>query len=305
MILDPYGRPVTNLRLSVTQRCNLRCFYCHKEGENYRARVEMTPEEIESVVRVAASLDINKIKLTGGEPLLRDDIVDIVSRIGNIQLLQEISMTTNGILLSRFAETLKAAGLARINISLGTFDKDVYKAITGVNALNEVMKGIEEAERAGLAPIKINMVILKGLNETQVPAMIDFTKKNNLILQIIELESSNPKDKYYIRYHSDLAEIEKDLEKKSSKIITRRMHKRTKYFLQDGGEVEVVKPMHNTEFCKNCVRLRVTSDGRFKPCLFRTDNLVDFLNPLRNGAMNEDIKSLILKAVMGRKPYFY
>jgi len=304
MIKDPYGRPVDNLRLSVTQRCNLRCFYCHKEGEIHRTHAEMTPEEIERVVRVAASLNIRRVKLTGGEPLLRGDIVEIADKLSRIPRLREVAMTTNGILLNGLAEPLKAAGLARVNVSLGTLDPDTYRAITGVDAMSQVLEGIREAAMVGLSPIKVNMVVLKGLNEDQVSSMIEFIRESDLILQIIEFESPNPETECYRRYHSDLAEVERRLRERANRVIVRRMHERRKYLLKGGGEVEVVRPMHNTAFCENCSRLRVTSDGKFKPCLFRTDNLIDFLIPMRNGAADEEVKRLLLEAVKRRRPYF-
>lgn len=304
MIKDPFGRPVDNLRLSVTQRCNLKCFFCHREGEDYAADREMTPMEIERVVRVAVALDIGKVKLTGGEPLLRSDIVDIVGRLSRIPRLREVAMTTNGILLGSLAGPLKAAGLARVNVSLGSLKPESYQAITGVGCLSEVLAGIKEAVRMGLSPVKVNMVLLKGLNDSQVSSMVDFTRENGLVLQLIEFESPTPEGEYYRTYHMRLDEVEEELKGRTTRTVVRRMQKRRKYFLEGGGEVEVVRPMHNTSFCGSCSRLRVTSDGKFKPCLFRTDNLVDFLTPMRNGASDEKIKSLLLEAVSRRRPYF-
>ena len=304
MIKDTYGRQVNNLRLSVTQRCNLRCFYCHSEGEDYHSHVEMTTEEIRRIVNVAVSLGLNKVKLTGGEPLLRPDFVGIVSTLSQIPCLQEVSMTTNGISLVSLAKPLKAAGLSRVNISLGTLNSDTYQIMTGVNAINQVLAGIKAAREADLFPIKINMVILKGVNDDEVPAMIDFTKDNGLILQLIEFEAVNSNTENFVKYHSDLDKIETVLSEKAHRTIIRKMNKRRKFLLKDGGEIEVVKPMHNTAFCKYCSRLRVTSDGKFKPCLFRSDNLVDFLTPMRSGARDEELVSLLLDAVNRRKPYF-
>lgn len=304
MIKDPCGRPVDNLRLSVTQRCNLGCFYCHREGQPRGASVEMTAEEIGRVAKVAVSLGIGKVKLTGGEPLLRDDIVEVVDRLHRIPRLREVAMTTNGAYLKELAEPLRAAGLSRVNVSLGTLDPECYSAMTGVDLVGPVLEGLKEASRVGLYPIKVNMVILQGLNDDQVPSMIKFTGENGWILQLIEFESPEPEDEYYKKYHSDLAEIERDLKERAVRVAVRKMQKRRKYFLDGGGEVEVVKPMHNTSFCKNCSRLRVTSDGKFKPCLFVADNVVDFLTPMRNGATDEEIKALLLEAVKRRRPYF-
>ena len=303
MIKDPYGRPVTSMRISITQRCNLRCFYCHREGEGYNGHTEMTPEEIQRIVGVAAFFSITKVKLIGGEPLLRSDILEIVHGIKSVPGISEVSMATNGTLLSNFAKPLKEAGLTRVNVSLDTLEPETYRFITGTNALERVVVGIKDALKGGLSPVKINMVILKGVNDDQVWNIIDFTKKNNVILQLIELESAI-EDDLYRRYHSDSVQIEDELKRRAERIVIRRMHHRRKYLLPRGVEVEVVRPMHNTEFCKHCNRIRVTSNGRFKPCLFRSDNLVDFLDPMRNGASDEALRDLFVEAVKRREPFF-
>jgi cyclic pyranopterin phosphate synthase len=303
MIRDLYGRSVTSLRVSLTQRCNLHCFYCHREGELDERDVEMTAAEIERIVRVVAAFNIRKVKLTGGEPLLRNDIVEIVRRIRSIPKVSEISMTTNGTLLSGVARHLKEAGLSRVNVSLDTLKPETYRSITGVDALENVLAGIQEAWVSGLRPIKVNMVLLRGVNDDEVWSMIEFTRKRSLILQLIELESAS-EDTFYRRYHHDLAEIENRLKRKAKKIVIRRMHHRRRYSLADDAEIEIVKPMHNIEFCRYCSRMRVTSDGQFKPCLLRCDNHVDFLSPLRDQASNTHLADLFIKAVKRRKPYF-
>lgn len=303
MINDPYGRPISNLRMSITQRCDLNCFYCHKEGEDYKAATEMTPEEIERVVRMVTSFGVRNVKLTGGEPLLRKEVLEIVRRISGIPIVREVAMTTNGVHLKQLAKALKENGLKRVNVSLSTLKPETYKTITGTNVLNKVIDGVKEASRVGLFPIKLNMVVLNRVNEDQVWNMVDFAKENSLILQLIEFESPNDEDEDYKKYHSDLVGLEAELKKIAEKVTTRRMQNRRKYFL-GSGEVEVVRPMHNTKFCSNCNRLRITSDGKFKPCLFRSDNLIDFLTPMRSGASDEDLKQLFMKAVENRRPYF-
>ncbi|HIE19129.1 TPA: GTP 3',8-cyclase MoaA [Candidatus Bathyarchaeota archaeon] len=303
MLKDPYGRPLESIRISVTQRCNLNCFYCHREGEVLSRKDEMTPEEIQKIIAIAASFGLGKVKLTGGEPLLRGDILDIVARIHETPGIKEVSMTTNGILLSKYAYSLKKAGLARVNVSLDTLMAERFKEITGVDALRSVVSGIAEARDAGLSPVKENMVLLKGLNEHEVSEMIDFARKNDLILQIIELEVPD-ENEWYKRYHASLDAVEHLLENMAESITVRKMHHRKKYHLRGGGEVEVVKPMHNTEFCCHCNRIRVTSDGKLKPCLFRNDNLVDMLGPIRRGASEDLLRKLFLETVKRREPYF-
>jgi len=303
MLTDPYGRPIESIRISVTQRCNLGCFYCHQEGEASKHGKEMTPEEIQRVVEIASSFSIKKVKLTGGEPLVRKDIFDIIRKIKSTRGIKEVSMTTNGILLSDNAEKLKNAGLARVNISLDTLNVEKYKLITGLDAFENVIFGIRTAVKVDLCPVKINMVLLKGLNEDEVGDMIGFTSENGLILQIIELESL-AETEAYMKYHAELEKVENYLKSVAEKVVVRRMHHRRKYFLREGGEVEVVRPMHNTEFCRHCNRIRVTSDGKLKPCLFRNNNLVDFVGPLRNGASNEELKALFFEAAKRRAPFF-
>jgi cyclic pyranopterin phosphate synthase len=303
MLIDPYGRPVESIRISVTQRCNLNCFYCHLEGEVAGSSTEMTAQEIQRIAELAASFSITRFKLTGGEPLVRSDISEIIQRIKTVHQVEEISMTTNGVLLAERTEQLKKAGLARVNISLDTLQPKAFKKITGVDALERVVAGVEAAKKAGLQPIKVNMVLLKGLNENEIPGMIKFTNENGLILQIIEFESP-VEGEIYAKYHSGLETIEESLKSKARKVVVRPMHHRKKYFLNNGAEVEIVRPMHNTEFCQHCNRIRVTSDGKLKPCLFRNDNLVDILEPIRKGASKETLKTLFLTAVKQRKPYF-
>ena len=302
MIKDSFGRPITSIRISITQKCNLCCIYCHREGEE-SSYTEMTPEEIQRIVGIAASFNIRSVKLTGGEPLLRSDILEIVKRITDTPKLSEVSMTTNGTLLKGFAKPLKEVGLTRVNVSLDTLDLKTYRFITRSNELEMVVAGIKESVKAGLSPVKVNMVLLKGVNDDQVWNMINFARENSLILQLIELESAS-EDQFYQKYHFDLFQIEKELEGKAEKTIVRSMHHRKKYFLPGDVEVEVVKPMHNKEFCQYCTRIRVTSDGKLKPCLFRSNNLVDILSSIRNRASEEDVKELFMKAVKRRIPYF-
>ncbi len=302
-LTDPYGRPMESMRVAVTQRCNLHCFYCHQEGELPDNNVEMTPEEIQRIVTVAAPFGVENVKLTGGEPLVRNDITEIVSRIREVPGIKEVSMTTNGVLLAEHAECLKKFGLSRVNVSLDTLEPKRFAQITGAAGMEAVLLGIEKAVEAGLQPLKVNMVLLKGVNEDEVSGMIDFVMQRGLILQIIELESPD-EGELYKKYHAELDVVESYLKEKAESITVRRMHHRRKYRLPNGGEVEIVRPMHNTEFCRYCNRIRVTSDGRLKPCLFRNDNLVDILRPIREGASEETLKNLLLEAVQRREPYF-
>jgi len=303
ILKDDYGRPIENIRMSVTQRCNFKCFYCHGEGQLSNSYVEMSPEEIEFIVKVAASLGVWGVKLTGGEPLLRDDIVEIVRRVSSVPGIKDLSLTTNGFFLKEYARQLREAGLSRVNVSLDTLRAERFKAITGVDAYERVIGGIIEAKNAGLNPIKVNMVLLRGINEDEIDEMINFIRENGLILQIIELERPY-EDALYMRYHVSLDDIEGRLKREAKKIIVREMHHRKKYILDNRAEIEVVRPMHNTEFCLHCNRIRLTSDGKLKPCLFRNNNLVDLLSPIRSGADERQLRELFIRAVKMRKPFF-
>jgi cyclic pyranopterin phosphate synthase len=288
---DPFDRPVTNLRISLTPACNLNCIYCHAEGEVSPGSL-LTAEEIAAVMRVAAEFEFRSIKFTGGEPLLRRDLPEIIRGVPSGM---ECSLTTNGTLLAGLAEELKEAGLSRVNVSLDSLDPETYRKITRKDCLADVLEGIEAALDAGLTPVKLNMVVLSGINEHEVPAFLDFVKGNrDLVLQLIELMDIRD-----CPYHSELSDLEEDLARQSTHILTRRMHHRHKYCC-NGSEVEVVRPLHNTEFCAFCNRLRLTSDGMLKPCLLRTDNHVDI-----RGARGDDLKELFIEAVRRRAPYYH
>lgn len=303
MIRDPYGRPIKSLRISVTSRCNLGCIYCHQEGIE-KSRSEMSSAEIARIVDITAGRGVKKVKITGGEPLVRRDIGGIIEKIAEVDGIKEVSMTTNATLLSKKSEALKEAGLKRVNISLDTLDKETFSRITKGGELDTVIEGIKSAVDAGLRPVKLNMVVMKGLNTDKIKEMIEFASANNAILQLIGLMENEYNDEFFKEYSCDIDRIVKELEEEANEVLVRKfMQNRTRYIL-DEGEVEVVFPMHNTEFCANCTRIRITADGKFKPCLMRSDNYVDFLGPLRSGASDVELEELFLEAVKRREPYF-
>ena len=291
MILkDSYNRPVSNIRVSLTPKCNLSCIYCHKEGEK-SPKEQLSAEDIAEILRVAAKFEIRSVKFTGGEPLLRPDLVSIVQ---SVPAGMESSLTTNGTLLADLALDLKTSGLRRVNVSIDSLNPETYKKITGVDNLSDVLEGITAALDVGLTPVKLNMVVLDGINDNEIEDFLAFVRGNrNLILQLIELMHFND-----CNYHGELNVVEEMLASRSKQIITRRMHHRKKYCL-DGAEVEVVRPLHNTEFCAFCNRLRVTSDGKLKPCLLRTDNHIDV-----RGKKDEELEALFKEAVSLREPFY-
>jgi len=306
VLIDNYGRPLLNLRVVLTKPCNLHCSFCHAEGEDRftEGSTEMTADEIVRIAKIAVKLGISRIKLTGGEPLMRDDIVQIVRGIASIDGLEELSMTTNGTLLEPLAKELHASGLKRVNINLPTVDGETYCKLTG-GRLENVLRGVKAAVEAGLNPVKLNMLILRGVNDLHVPKMMDFAKEIGAILQLIELEPINVSREYYETYHKPLDEYEEMLRREALKIEVRRyMQNRRVYHLPD-LKVEVVHPIENTEFCMHCTRLRVTSDGKLRPCLMRSDNMVDILTPMRRGATDEELESLFKLANQLREPYYH
>ena len=303
---DNCGRPLLNLRISVTQRCNNRCSYCHREGEVQRANAsaeKMTLQEIVRIAKIAVDLGIARIKLTGGEPLMRQDLPEIIKEISQLPGLKDLSLTTNGLLLGNgVAKKLHENGLKRVNISLPSLNPETYRRLTGGN-LKAALLGVQAAIEAEFCPVKLNMVILKDVNVGDVPDMIDYAAKNNVVLQLIELDPINVSDTYYLTHHRSLEEIEQMLHQKAVTVEKRPfMHNRLIYHLPNVN-VEVVHPIENTDFCMHCTRMRVTSDGKLKPCLMRNDNLIDILTPQREGASDEQLKQLFGQANALREPF--
>ena len=290
LLKDPYNRPVSNLRISLTPKCNLSCIYCHREGEK-KPEEPLSAPEIAEVLKVATHFGIRSVKFTGGEPMLRTDLLEIIR---SVPAGMESSLTTNGTRLAGLAADLKQAGLRRVNVSIDSLNHETYKKITGTDKLDDVLDGITAALETGLTPVKLNMVVLAGINDHEIDDFLAFVRGNrNLVLQLIELMHFNE-----CTHHGDLNSVEDALAARSKQIITRRMHHRKKYCL-DGAEVEVVRPLHNTEFCAFCNRLRVTSDGKLKPCLLRTDNHVDI-----RGKSGTELEELFKKAVSLREPFY-
>ena len=305
ILFDRFGRKLNSLRVSVTQRCNLQCFYCHKEGE-ISSYSGMTKREIIRIVEIACELGMKKVKLTGGEPLLRDDLPKIVSEIADYAT--EISLTTNGVLLEKYAKTLFNAGVKRVNVSLPSLIPERFQEITKKDYVQQVKDGIEAAVKSRLYPVKVNMVMLKGVNVDEIPNAIDFAQKVGAMLQLIEFQPIQPENyAYWKRFHYHPTQIESWLEKKAISVQENPLHKRRRYIIEKNGQtasVEVVRPMHNSIFCQNCTRLRVTSDGKLKPCLLRNDNLVDIVSLIRQDAKSDVLKEAFKKAVQLREPYW-
>lgn len=305
---DRYSREVSDLRISLTQRCNLACVFCHMEGQPV-ASEELTPSQIEAVVRAGAGVGISRVKLTGGEPTLRTDLIEIVRRIR--PHVREISMTTNGLRLAPIAADLKAAGLDRVNISLPSLDAATYKELTGVDGKDRTVAGIRAAIAAGLGPIKLNVVALEGSTDTaeSVDALLAFAQEVGAWVQVIEFEnvSGRVDPKVYRQLHSELGRLSERAAARAFQTDRNRLHDRPRYTFESHGRpvtVEVVQPVENPAFCMACHRLRLTSDGRLKGCLMTNQGIVDLRSILTHPDPEAELVAAFELAVARRRPFF-
>jgi len=307
VVYDRYGRPVRGARISLNSSsyCNFNCVFCHREGIHGNGRELMTPSEIGRIVRILNRFGVQYVKLTGGEPLLRSDILDILDEIKSAGI-KEISMTTNGTRLAELAYDLKRHGLNRVNVSIHSMDRWRYFLLTGVDALDYTLEAIEAAVDAGLRPVKLNMVVLRGVNEDDLGKLIEYSRElgggDTNVIQLIEL--LNISNDFYRAYHVSLESLESRVKDMAMEVRYRRLHNRPVYILPDNVWIEFVKPVDNQAFCQGNDRIRITYDGKFKPCLMRSDNHVDFLTAMRRGAGDDELARLYLKAVLLREPFY-
>ncbi len=296
---DKFGRQITDLRISVTDRCNFRCVYCRSANpENHMAERELlTWEELERLARILVSLGIRKVRVTGGEPLVRGGVEDFIARLNRMGV-QDLSMTTNGHLLAERCERLVAAGLDRINISLDSLDSEKFERITRTRSFDKVMAGIDAAQASALRPVKVNAVLVRGLNDDEVEAFAEFAHERDLIMRFIEFMPLDA-DRHWTR---DLvvtaAEIKKRIEArwKLLPIPHERSETARKYKFADGrGQIGLIAPV-SQPFCGFCSRIRITADGKLRTCLFsKEDHDLKFL--LRDGAGDTPIAEYIQSVV--------
>lgn len=292
---DNYGREISYLRISLTQRCNLNCVYC---GVGKPDTDELSADEIEKIVRAASKLGINKVRLTGGEPLLRKDVAVITERIKRIEGIKKLVLTTNGVRLSGMAEDLKKAGLDAVNISLDTLDRERYKKLTGSDSLQLVLEGIDRALEVGLSPVRINSVLIRNQNDDEAENLILLAKDRKVDVRFIELmpfSEAGENEKLVIRADEILSKATylKACEGQKAASVA-------KYYKADGfmGQVGFITPVSD-KFCDKCNRIRLLSNGQLKPCLGHNEliDLRSFIND--EGKLTEIIRKAILSKPKG------
>jgi len=301
--IDDFGRPINYLRISVTDRCNLRCIYCMPpEGVRQRKMEEiLTFEEIETVVRAAADVGITKIRLTGGEPLARLGVVDLVGLLAHIPGIDDLSMTTNGTLLADKATALAAAGLNRVNVSLDTLRADRFSFITRHGKLDDVLHGIEAARAAGLNPVKINMVVIRGLNEDEVVDLARLTVNEGWHVRYIEMMPLGADPEWDENRHVPIQEIQSwvtDALGPLQPATVKKGNGPARYYRVAGaqeGTIGFISPV-TEHFCNSCNRLRLTADGRLRPCLL-SDTELDLRAIVRSGNDLTAVRELLKEAI--------
>jgi cyclic pyranopterin phosphate synthase len=306
MALDRFGRVIHYMRISLTDHCNLRCIYCMPEDMIFRPQAEFIQnDELLLLVRLFSSLGFDKFRLTGGEPTIRKNIVELVRGIASTPGVDSLSMTTNGILLKHLAKPLKEAGLQRVNISLDTLDPEKYRLITRWGSLDDVLSGILAAEAAGLSMIKINVVVVRGFNEDDVIPLAQLSLERPWQVRFIEmlpfagvtdlqLHQSVKSEEIIARIQASLGPLNDGNEGK----LDGEAHL---YRLRGAqGEIGIISTI-SQPFCVSCTRVRLTADGRLRLCLLR-EGEVDLLSPLRSGATLEDLRQLVIRGIW-EKPW--
>jgi cyclic pyranopterin phosphate synthase len=300
-LVDGWDREIKSLRVSVTDKCNFRCRYCMPaEGLEWLPRDEvLTFEEIERIVRVLAEMGVNEIRLTGGEPLIRRDLPVLVEMVARTPGVDDLSLTTNGILLDRLAEPLVEAGLRRLNVSLDSLSHTRFAEITRRDALDRVLAGLEEAERyPELRPIKVNCVAIRGFTEEEVPALAELARRKPYVVRFIEFMPLDADEAWRQDEVLTGAEIRALIEERWPLVAIPAKPSSTarRFRFADGaGEIGFVNPV-SEPFCSSCDRIRLTADGRLRTCLFSRREW-DLKGPLRRGASDDELEALLRWAV--------
>ncbi|MDX1946863.1 MAG: GTP 3',8-cyclase MoaA [Pirellulaceae bacterium] len=306
LLRDSLGRIHTNLRVSVTDRCNIRCFYCMPdENIRFRPRHEILSfEEIERFVRIVAGLGVNKVRLTGGEPLVRAELPSLVARLARIPGITDIALTTNGILLAEQAQALKDAGLSRLNISLDTLTEETFRRIARRDGLDRVLAGIQAARRVGFERIRLNAVAIKGITEPEVVPLTRFAAEQGMEMRFIEFMPLDAENQWQHDQVLSGDEIRRLIEEAIGPLEPAPRpdpsQPATDFALAGGGLVGFINPV-SQPFCEDCNRLRITAEGQVRNCLFSTVEW-DARALLRGGASDEAIADLVRECVLAKKP---
>ncbi len=304
MATDRFGRDIHYLRISLTDRCNLRCVYCMPEDMTFRPRAElMQDDELMALMPLFTELGFHKFRLTGGEPTVRANIVEVVRGIAATPGVRSLSMTTNGVLLDKLAVPLKEAGLQRVNVSIDTLDPERFKRITRWGSLGEVWAGIEAAERAGLMPVKLNAVVVRGYNEDDVADIAALTRDHDWQVRFIEMMPFGEVASFQQGQLVSFAEMRSRIEAKLGPLTAvddgKLDGEARLYRLADGrGDIGFINSV-TQPFCASCTRARLTADGKLRMCLLN-EYEVDLLTPLRAGATVAELKTLITHATWNK-----
>ncbi|MCV6639061.1 GTP 3',8-cyclase MoaA [Candidatus Albibeggiatoa sp. nov. NOAA] len=297
---DSFGRKIEYLRLSVTDRCDLRCFYCIPKGfKDFSTPSHwLTFDEIERIIAIFGQLGVSKLRLTGGEPLVRKNLPELVQRLGQLEGIEDLSLSTNATQLGKYAETLRANGVSRINVSLDTLNPERFQHITGGN-LSQVLQGLQAAKQAGFHPIKINMVIMKGVNDDEVAAMVDYCAANDFTLRFIETMPMGETGQDASQNYISLQDIKSQLAKQYTLIPTvmGRGAGPARYFQIQGTNLKIgfITPL-SQHFCETCNRIRLSVEGTLYLCLGQDDK-IELRDVLRQGISDAELRQLILQAI--------
>jgi len=300
---DLFNRPINYLRISVTDRCNLRCVYCMPpQGIALFPHGDiLTYEEITGVVQAAAELGISKVRLTGGEPLVREGLPKLVAMIKAVPGIDDISLTTNGIYLERFAQSLKEAGLKRVNVSLDSLDAEKFKGLTRGGDLSTVLRGIKAAHEAGLVPVKVNVVVMGGINDDEIERFARLTVTDGWHVRFIELMPFVTEEGVrgkFVPISEVRARLRKLGELEASAPITGNGPAKYYRFAGAAGTIGFISPVSD-HFCYSCNRLRLTADGKLRPCLL-SDDEIDLRRHMRSSTTAEALKQLIQDAIKNK-----
>jgi len=306
MLRDSFHRQIDYLRISVTDRCNLRCLYCTPQDQVWKRRQDLLSyEEILSLIRIFIGLGLVRFRITGGEPLLRKGLVGFIQEMNAIPEIEDIALTTNGSLLARYATDLRKAGLRRINISLDSLDPKRYKEITGGGRISEVLTGIEAAIEAGFSPIKLNTVIVRGINDHEIPDLVSFVKDRPLELRFIEFmpigENGLWSPERFVSGREILERISREFPISKEGNLQIRGGGPAKYYKITGwvGTIGLITSLTGN-ICQSCNRIRLTADGHLRSCLL-ADREYDLKHLLRQGFPAGEIRRFIQEAIQ-KKP---